>query len=82
MTLKSIVGLNFFSALEASRDYIHVQMTAKPRPYVHFISQTETILQAVSSIQTNNGAKITCLRDLTDALNLQKSVSWGTVNMT
>ena len=33
-------------------------MTAKPRPYVHFISQTETILQAVSSIQTNNEAKI------------------------
>ena len=53
--------MNFFSALEASRDYIHVQMTAKPRPYVHFISQTETILQAVSSIQTNNGAKITVL---------------------
>ena len=50
-------------------------MTAKPRPYVHFISQTETILQAVSSFQTNNGAKITCLHDLTDASNLQKSVS-------
>ena len=37
-------------------------MTAKPRSFVHFISQTETILQAVSSIQTNNGAKIMCLK--------------------
>ena len=33
-------------------------MTAKPRPFVHFISQTETILQAVSYIPTNYGAKI------------------------